>query len=408
MTNKRLSFGLTALVAILGIAFLSAVCAAQEEEVLYSFIPDGQGGAVPTGSLVFDAAGNLYGATLQYGAHAYGTVFELTPKVGGGRAEKVLYNFSGVDGWRPNGGLIFDAAGNLYGTTRQGGSGLCYDNNRIPTGCGTIFELSPQSGGTWALTTLHNFQNNGTDGVGPQAGLIFDHAGNLYGTTYEGGTACYTVGCGTVFELSPASGGGWTEKILHSFSGKNGAAPYDSLIFDSAGNLYGTTLGGGDYRAGTVFELMPNAASWSEKVLYSFSTGTDDEGAAFPYASVIFDSAGNLYGTTFNGGPSNVFGGAVFELSPSGGNWTATVLQYFDTRSSGQQPTAGLVIDSIGDLYGTTSYGGANNGGTAYALRHTAGGSWTLAVLHSFGGTGTDGIEPTGVLSWTPPETSMA
>jgi uncharacterized repeat protein (TIGR03803 family) len=405
MPNKKSSVALTAIFAIFtATLFTSARATAQVEKIVHTFGSNGEGGGGPSGNLIFDASGNLYGTTLYYGTYFYGTVFELTPQPGGGWTEKVLHSFNGKDGWKPSGGLIFDAAGNLYGTTQQGGTGLCFDHNRIPTGCGTVFELSPQSDGTWTFTTLHNFNNDGTDGVGPFAGLIFDHAGNLYGTTYQGGAACHTVGCGTVFELSPASGGGWTEKILHSFSGKNGIAPYAGLIFDAAGNLYGTTLDGGTYSTGTVFELMPKGTlGWTERVLYSFNYyANNNQGPAFPFSSLVFDAAGNLYGTTFQGGPSGVFGGTVFELTPSvGGTWTETSLHNFETRGDGEQPVAGVVFDARGNLYGTTRSGGAYERGTVFALKPTSGGGWAEAVLHSFGN-GTDGDEPHGSLILDP------
>jgi uncharacterized repeat protein (TIGR03803 family) len=229
----------------------------------------------------------------------------------GGWSEKVLHSFNDTDGAYSSAGLIFDKNGNLYGTTLEGGDYGC-----SASGCGTVFELTPTAGGGWTETVLLNF--NGSDGSGPQAGLIFDAAGNLYGTTVGGGTNCPPFGCGTVFELTPTAGGGWTEKVLHSFgNGTDGANPFAGLIFDAAGNLYGTTYGGGTYRCGasgcgTAFELTPAAGgSWTETVLYSFSRGND---GFEPEAGLIFDSAGNLYGTTAVGGTYD--GGTVFELTP--------------------------------------------------------------------------------------------
>ncbi len=351
------------------------------------------------GPLVFDTSGHLYGTAYADGGHNYGAVFELIQEAGGGWSEKVLHSFDGIDGWLPSGGVIFDAAGNLYGTTQQGGSGQCDLHSPHVTGCGTVFELSPQEDGSWTFTTLHNFNDDGADGIRPLAGLIFDKAGNLYGTTYEGGAACFTVGCGTIFELSPATGGSWTEKILHSFSGRDGVAPYDSLIFDAVGNLYGTTLAGGAFKAGTVFELIPKGTTgWTESVLYDFNSGSGEpQGAASPYASLVFDAAGNLYGTTFEGGSNHT--GAVFELTHnSDGSWTETVLHYFTTRSDGQFPAAGLIFGTNGDLYGTTEGGGSANGGVVFALRRNASGGWTEAILHSFGADGPDAGSPSGSL----------
>jgi uncharacterized repeat protein (TIGR03803 family) len=215
------------------------------EQVLHNFNYDAGDGGYPQSRLLLDVAGNLYGTTLAGGANYGGTVFELT-RSAGGWTEQILYSFAG--GSYPASGLIFDNAGNLYGTTNGGGT---YNG-------GTVFELTPTAGGGWTEQVLHNF-GNGTDGVGPLAGLIFDAAGNLYGTTKVGGTyTCYTGGCGTVFELTPTAGGGWTEQVLHSFgSGTDGFWPtWGSLVFDAAGNLYGTTDAGGTYSWGTVFELL--------------------------------------------------------------------------------------------------------------------------------------------------------
>ena len=225
--------------------------------------------------------------------------------------EKVLHNFNGSDGSASRSGLIFDAAGNLYGTTYTGGT---YNY-------GTVFELSPMVDGGWSETVLHNFNNNGSDGWGPLSALTFDAAGNLYGTTAQGGTySCGKLGCGTVFELSPMPGGGWMETVLYSFgNGTDGVYPiYGALIFDAAGNLYGTTSSGGTHNCqgiggcGTVFKLSPTG---TETVLYSFDHYDGD------WAGLIFDATGNLYGTTEYGGTNQCDGplpgcGTVFELSP--------------------------------------------------------------------------------------------
>jgi len=275
------------------------------ERVLYSFgnTPDG---AIPVVGLIFDATGNLYGATTEGGTHGDGTVFELTPTGGGGWTERVLYSFGNTpDGAYANAVLIFDAAGNLYGTTELGGANGPY---------GTVFELTPTGGGGWTEKVLHSFAN-GTDGTRPLASVIFDAAGNLYGTTSEGGTNRD----GTVFELMPAGGGSWTETLLHSFNnnGTDGFLPNAGLIFDAAGNLYSTTYYGGagggcqPNGCGTVFELTPSAGGgWTETVLHSFNS-TD---GAIPVAGLIFDATGNLYGTTTEGGTLNA--GTVFELTP--------------------------------------------------------------------------------------------
>ena len=219
---------------------------------------------------------------------------------------------------------------------------------------------------------LYSFINNGTDGIVPDGGVIFDGAGNLYGTTFSGGTHSE----GTVYELTPAGGGGWTEKVLHSFdqNGTDGAFPAAALIFDTAGNLYGTTAGGGTYSKGTVFELTPvGGGTWTEKVLYSFGNGTD---GFSPYSGLVFDAAGNLYGTAYYGGTYSR--GTVFELSPgAGGTWTEKVLHSFGNGTDASQPFSGLTFDTAGNLYGTTEVGGAHTAGTVYELTPAGGGTWT-------------------------------
>ena len=359
------------------------------EQVLLSF--DGTDGADPLANLIFDAAGNLYGTTYAGGSYGLGTVFELTPSMGGGWTEKVLHNFGqGSDGSQPAGGLIFDAAGRLYGTTYFGGS----------NGYGTVFQLIPSAGGDWTEKVLHSF--SGTDGSNPVYGsLTFDAAGNLYGTTYAGGS----YGLGTVFELTPnphAIGGSWAEKVLHNFGqGSDGSQPENGLIFDAAGNLYGTTYAGGSYGVGAVFELTPSmGGGWSEKVLHNFGQGSD---GSQPVGGLIFDAAGRLYGTTQVGG--SFYHGTVFELTPEpGGDWTEKVLHNFSGGADGAVPNVGLIFDAAHNLYGTTDLGGAYGWGTVFELApspHAVGGGWTAQVLHNFG-QGSDGADPYGTLILDP------
>jgi len=343
MQSRKLPIGLRAALAIFGATLLvTGTCAvAQVEKVLHSF--NGEDGQYPAG-LIFDGSGNLYGTTDVGGKYDYGTVFELSPKTGGGWAETVLHNFdyNHKDGTLPEPSLIFDRSGNLYGTTDLGGK---YEY-------GTAFELSPKAGGGWTETVLHSFNHNGKDGTYPYAGLIVDADGNLYGTTWEGGK----YGDGTVFELSPKTGGGWTETILHSFNDEDGVLPEASLIFDASGNLYGTTFLGGKYEYGTVFELSPKTrGGWTETILHNFGKSSD---GVYPEASLIFDASGNLYSTTVNGGKDGY--GTVFELSPkTGGGWTETILHSFNNGGNGGYiPFAALILDASGNLYGATSAGG--------------------------------------------------
>jgi uncharacterized repeat protein (TIGR03803 family) len=270
------------------------------EQVLHDFDLGGNDGCEPFVGVIFDALGNLFGTTVYGGAHKSGTVFELTPAAGGAWTEKVIHDFDGYskDGYRPY-GLLSDASGNLYGTTTGGGA----------NDGGTVYELTPQGDGTWKETILHDFTYNTSDGLSPHAGLTLDAAGNLYGTTDEGGFHNQ----GTVFAMKRQPGGGWTEEILHSFLSLDGSQPISRVIFDTAGNLYGTTSRGGRYDYGVVFELSPKAdGSWTEKILYVF--GYNSRSGEFPDGDLILDAAGNLYGTTYLGGLT--YEGAAFEITP--------------------------------------------------------------------------------------------
>src|ERR1039458_10243465 len=385
MQGKTLSIGLRAVLAIIAATlFVTSTWATAQEKVLYSFY-GGTDGNGPEAGLIFDAAGNLYGTTGAGGTANAGTAFELTPTAGGGWTETVLHSFTPYygDGTGPSAGLIFDAAGNLYGTTRGGGT----------YGAGTVFELTPAGGGSWTEKVLYSFGAYGTDGVVPYAGLIFDAAGNLYGTTNAGGTY-YQYG--TVFELTPAGGGNWTETVLHNFvaNGTDGYYPWAGLAFDRFGNLYGTTQDGGTYVVGTVFELTPaGGGNWTETVLHNFNNnGTD---GIIPLAGLIFDAAGNLYGTTTEGGTPG--GGTVFELTPAGGgSWTEKVLYNFNYNGTdGWGPQVGLVFDAAGNLYGTTPWGGTYTDGTVFELTPAGSGGWTETVLHNFNEFGNgDGYYP--------------
>jgi len=261
------------------------------ETVLYLFTGHDDGGFPVYVVPVFDQAGDLYGTTAYDGVFDDGVVFKLT-RSNGGWSESVIHAFGGPDGSHPMSGMIFDGAGNLYGTTEVGGR---YSQ-------GSVFELSP-SGSNWVATTLYSFEA-GSDGAGPAGGLVFDQAGNLYGTDVVGGSG----GGGTVFELSP-SGGSWTYALLYSFPG--GSAPFDSLVMDGAGNLYGTAQAGGAYQRGSVFRLAPFNGGWTYTDLYDF-TGGDD--GALPVGSVTVDAMGNLYGTAPKGGAYGY--GVAWEITP--------------------------------------------------------------------------------------------
>lgn len=298
-----------------------------------------------------------------------------------------LHNFSGPEGIGPMAGLTMDRAGNFYGTATGGGN--TGSNCPLYGGCGTVFKLTLKNS-AWVLYPLYMF--SGSDGANPAARVIIGPDGNLYGTTMYGGTANQ----GTVFKLSPPPNAcvaalcPWRETVLHSFgSGNDGEQPqYGDLAFDHQGNIYGTTPYGGipgcSESCGVVYELTPSNGSWTESILYSFQ-GAGDGGS--PYAGVIIDNAGNLYGTANTGGSE--YCGVVFEVSPSQGGWTETVLYSFDFATTGQFPTGGLIADQSGNLYGATSESGIGTAGAAYELT-PSNGSWTATALFGLSGyTGT-------------------
>ena len=361
-----------AVFVVLTAGFVSNAWGADKFKTLHKFGFASAMGSEPAASLIFDSDGNLYGTT-QFGGRGFGTVFELTPNKDGSWKEKVLHSFNGKDGFSPAAGLVFDSAGNLYGTTPEGG----------PHNCGTIFELTPNQDGRWKEKVLHSFDEK--DGNNATSALIFDSLGNLYGTASTGGVSDCENGCGLVFELTLNEDGSWKESVLHFFdrNGKDGYLPESGLIFDSSGNLYGTTAGGGINNSGIVFELSRHGnGNWKEAVLHSFSLNGKDGDQ--PYAGLIFDSAGNLYGTTVGGGTHDF--GTVFKLTPKrDGSWKESVLHSFDLNGKdGFQPYASVIFDSVGNLYSTTRSGGAYSRGTVFRLTPSAKGGWRETVLHSF------------------------
>jgi len=363
--------------AVLSAMLLAAfqLAHAQTETVLYSFCaqPSCADGAYPTFvTPVLDKKGNLYGTTNSGGTYGYGTAFEVTPS----GTETILHSFDWTDGAAPQAGLILDKKGNLYGTAAYGGYGY-----------GTVFELTPSG----TETTLVNFDF--TDGANPLGSLIEDSEENLYGTTSSGGA----YGYGTVFELAPSG----TETVLYSFDTNGyGYYPGEGLVMDKLGNLYGTTGAGGAYGYGTVFELT---SSGTVTILYSFGkNGTDGWS---PAGVLVRDRKGNLYGTTIYGGAykKGCFGigcGTVFKLTPSG---KKTILHNFDNNGTdGWYPYAGLVRDAKGNLYGTTMGGGAYGDSVCYpygcgtVFKLTPSGKET--ILHSFDPNAGDGSNPWGGL----------
>jgi hypothetical protein len=414
------------LLSAVALALAIPASAEWKEKVLYSF-QGGADGAGPAGGVVFGPDGSLYGATQFGGADDCspmadcGTVFQVTPQKDGSWTETVLYVFKGKasnDGEYPEGGLIADSAGNLYGTTAYGGTGNCVLLG-ITGGCGTVYEISPpqQKGGAWTETILYSFPT-AKQGYVPNGDLVFDGAGNLYGATSFGGsrgTTCdefYGGQCGVVFELSPPKkSGAWTEKVLHNFAGiangqqtGDGANPNGGLVPDSKGSVYGTTYIGGyncphnsDEGCGTAFELKPptkKGGAWAETVLHRFKQDSSDGGN--PMAGLRLDGAGNLYGTTFNGGPGQY--GTVFALirpANGAGPWLETVLHGFDDDQQGANPAASLIFDAHGDLYGTAyrGHGGSQYGDVFRLKPRRKSGLWALSVLHGFSGS-VDAAQP--------------
>jgi len=466
-------------------------------------------GEYPTGVIAIDRNGNLYGTTSNYGDTGYGVVFQLAPSANGTWTETILATLSGGTEGAFLYALVLDQSGNVFGTTETGGSGSCGsfgcgtvfelslssggnwtyavvysflggNDGQSPLaltfdsaghlfgsaafggsasgcsasgGCGTVFQLTPTQNGQWTETTLYTFGNPQTppQGVGP-SGVSIDAQGNLYGTTYSGGTGTRCAfGCGAVFEVSPNGNGQWSGKILYNFLGGNdgynpgagvvlvanqpygttilggatgwngtffglsinhnnwhlttlfdfpftdGNAPYAGLIADSSGNLYGTTENGGSVNFGAVYQMSPKAGGgWTESLIYSFDLGFFN---GVGPSALTLDAKGNLYGTTALGGVPEF--GTVFEVSPSTGGWTGSTIYTFSGGVDGERPSvqSGLVFDHLGNLYGTTTFGGTRNRGTVFELSPSGNGQWTKIVLYNFAGFPNDGGNPGGGLT---------
>ena len=387
----KVGFALSALLAVTVLATLSSQ--AQTFKVIYAFT-GGQDGAEPHAGLTMDRQGNLYGTTTSFGSFGVGTVFQLERR-GSLWLFKTIYTFqgSGGDGWYPDSRVIFGPDGILYGTTYSGGT---YGPFCDYSYCGTVFSLKapPRPPGRWRENVLYRFTGD-QDGANPGAVDLAFYQGSLYGTTYYGGLPgppCLmgAYGCGTVFELTP-SGGGWTESVLYRFTQQSdGAFPFAGVIADKNGNLYGTTVFGGDRDCypnmngcGVVYELTPSDSGWTENTLYMFYNS-----GGFPYAGFISDALGNLYGASASGGIGN--SGVVFEMILSNGSWTYQSL--YGLPGIGQGPVRNLTMDSEGDLYGTTVSGGKYGLGSVFKLTRL-GLAWTYTSLHDFTG-GNDGGDP--------------
>ena len=409
--TSKLSWALRGTVAVLAVTLILMPnsWAASSERVLHTFNIATAG--FPVSGLAMDANGNLYGTTLRGGLGTCplgcGVVFKLTKNNNGGVTYGILHSFVGFasDGGAPSGAPIVDSAGNVYGTTTIGGKG----------DCGIVYRLSPTAGGKYHETIIHSFNRftkRNDDGCGPESYLVPDAAGNLYGTTNTGGggvsnTFCDN-GCGSVFKLAPNGDGTYTESVIHSFPGTKGNTdgrnPVGGMVLDSAGNLWGSTPGGGNGN-GTVFELTPNSdGTYTESTLFMFtgaSTGSD------PNTDLVIDKAGNLYGTAVNGGLGH---GVVFKVTPQpGGGVKESIIHAFVLCNAtvcpdGISPFNGLTIDANGTLYGTVDLGGGASNqcstgtpalgcGIVYKLTPNAQGKFTETILYRFQGFA-DGATP--------------
>ena len=336
--------------AVVGSLVCASAASAQTLTALTSL--DVSVGAFSRGGLIADANGNLFGTTYLGGANGYGTVFEITNSAGVYSSTPItVASFDSNDGAYPFAGLVADAHGNLFGTTALGGA----------NGLGTVFEIANNSG-VYADTPTPLASFSGSDGANPYASLIVDANGNLFGTTSSGGA----YGYGEVFEIVNSSGGYiGTPKTLASFDNNHGASPYDGLIADANGNLFGTTYSGGADGVGTVFEITNSSGVYdSTPITLASFTGID---GARPYAGLIADADGNLFGTTYSGGAYG--SGTVFEIANTSGGYAGTpaIVASFDS-SDGALPYAGLIADARGNLFGTTVSGGAEGLGTVFEV----------------------------------------
>lgn len=361
---------------------VSVANAASTTKVIYSFAGGNDGEYTDT-ELVMDQAGNIYGTSVQGGLFGGGTIFQVTTA----GVHTVLYNFTGgADGGEPYKGVTLDAQGNLYGTAVTGGGGSCEG------GCGTVFKLA-KSGGTWDFSVIHTF-TGGKDGSGPGAPVAIDKFGNIYGMTPTGGN----FGVGTIYLLKLGTNG-WTFKVIHTFTGGadglGGSA--GRVIFNRSGHVFGVATVGGRNGFGVAFELTPTSVGeWKFTSLYDFKDSPD---GALPYGGLVADAAGHLYGTTYYAGRHDV--GTVYELAHGAGGWTEHVLYSFKGGSDGGSPISTLVADAAGNLYGTTSEGGATGCecGTVFKLSKGSSGAWTETVVYRFQGSPDAGFAYNGLVS---------
>lgn len=361
-------------VAIAAMLIFMAVAMQADAQVL-SFVhsfTDGPDGNSPFGGPTMDGAGNVYAATAYGGSGGgNGTVVRLT-KRNGNWTTQLLYTFrGGADGESPNANVTIGPDGRVYGTTLLGGGGC------QPSGCGTVFQLTPparpcpQTQCPWTEKVLYRFADSDAHLSAPFAWVTFDAAGNLYGTTSHGGN-CET--CGVVYKLTPSGGNTWTFSVIYNFTGReDGSFPMAGLTIDAAGNLYGTTFGD------SVYELVRNGSGWTEKTLYNFQHGSD---GGYPEGGVVFDNAGNLYGATTVVNTNDV-GGVFYKLTRSGSDWTFSILYTYTLSGI----FGNVAADAAGNIYASGRDGGTQRVGAVIKLTN-AGGVYSLTDLHDFGGLG--------------------
>lgn len=375
------------LLRVLPLALVSAsvlvpqTAPAQSFSVIHTF-SGGSDGYQPLSGLTVDRGGHHYGTTTEY---VGGTVYEMK-EVNGNWVFTTLLTFNGTDGLIPYSKVVFGTSGALFGTTLEGGTSFGCE-----FGCGAVYNILPSASVCktfncpWTGNAIVSFTDGANGGSPNFVDPVFDQQGNLYGTTAIGGSN----GVGVLFELTHNSGG-WTENVLHNFSGPDGGYPYSGLIFDQAGNLYGTTGYGGQFNQGTVYQLSPSGSGWTLTTLYSFQGGADGEQ---PASALIMDQAGNLYGSTVVGGSGG--GGTVFKLLPSGGGWTFSLI-YSLVGQANQTFYPGvfnpLAMDAAGNLYATAVLDGAHGDGSVFKLTPSSG-SWIYTSLHDFTN-GADGANP--------------
>ena len=382
MGSRRISLWASGVLITCAVVILAkSSWAASATKLIYSFAGNADGKYTDT-ELVMDSAGNLYGTSVQGGAFGGGTVFQVTPA----GVHSVLYNFTGgADGGEPYKGVTLDADGNLYGTAVTGGGGSCEG------GCGVVFALT-KSGGSWTFNVIHTF-TGGDDGSGPGSPVSIDRHGNLYGTTPTGGAN----GVGVVYQLKPGACG-WTLNVIHTFTGGadglGGGA--GRLLVGPNGDLYGVCTVGGANGFGNVFRITHHQGQWQLTTLYAFK---DQPDGASPYGGLVFDKFGNLYGTTYYAGANDA--GTVYKLSHRHGTWTETVLYSFKGGRDGASPISTLASDPEGNLYGTTSDGGAASCscGVIFKMIRSETGAWSESVVYRFPGKPKPGFAYNGMVS---------